>query len=228
VLPRGAEPPKPTPEFTSEQAITCPSVSITPSAYPSSGEPMQFDVAYRVKDSDIKPTFSWEVLNGEITKGQGSATVTIEPSKGNAEDLVVKVRAVGFSIFCDESSTSDLVTIPPKLEAFVLSGFGEVTQGVIRAHLDGFMNELRENPDFEGNIIIYAPRENGKRDSAARMKMIKNQLAFRNFDTSRVTFTDGGYREEIWTEFWLVKKGAQHPKPRPTLDSKYAIPRKLR
>lgn len=51
-----------------------------------------------------------------------------------------------------------------------------------------------------------------------RVQIIRDHIKLRRYDPSRILFISGGFREEQKTEFWLVPKGADLPKPTPTLD----------
>lgn len=101
---------------------------------------------------------------------------------------------------------------PEKPEALMAEEFGKIPNGDFRSRMDNFFVELQNNPDSRGLIINYG----SKREVAAREKLIKNHIFFRKFDDSRISFINGGYSNEIKTQFWRVPEGAENPKPEPT------------
>lgn len=56
------------------------------------------------------------------------------------------------------------------------------------------------------------------------MKLLyNNHFNFRNVDTSRITITNGGFRDEISSELWLSFDDAEKPIPMPTVDEKFIV-----
>lgn len=100
------------------------------------------------------------------------------------------------------------------------------------ARLDNFAVQLRNEPDAQGYIIFYEGRRYGycykyrpriprRGEAEARVARIKPYLVeTRGFDSSRLIVINGGYREEWMAELWIVPKGANPPKPTPTLTKK--------
>lgn len=110
-----------------------------------------------------------------------------------------------------------------------LSSFWQCEEA--RAVVDNFFIQLQRNPQTTGFIIYYEGKyDNGEKNSKLkmllpkrgeadyRMQIIRDHIKLRRYDSSRVLFINGGFREENKTEFWLVPNGAELPKPTPTLD----------
>ena len=97
--------------------------------------------------------------------------------------------------------------------------FGRVGECEFGGRLDSFLTELSDRPTSYGYIINYKSSDElpGDRDSFARERMISNHIAFRNFDSSRITIVRGGYRSDVMTELWLVPHGAKPPEPSRTV-----------
>lgn len=117
-----------------------------------------------------------------------------------------------FLILVLMGSTAFPQTRDNKPQASNIDEFGRVTNGDIKARLDGFFVELINNPTAQGHIITYGLN----REVAGRERLIKNQIYFRRFDSQRITFVTGGFSKEIKTEFWVVPQGAESPKLVPT------------
>ncbi len=97
----------------------------------------------------------------------------------------------------------------PEPTAFIFDDFGTKTNGEIKLRMDMFYNELTNNPTFQGYIINYGP----KREISQRERMIRSYGVFRNFDSSRITFVNGGNTGKLKTVMWLVPEGVETPKP---------------
>ncbi len=99
---------------------------------------------------------------------------------------------------------------PEKPEALIIDEFGRLANGDIKAGLDNLIVQLQNNPTSQGLIISYG----SKREVAARERMMKSHISFRQVNNLReITFINGGYGNEIKTQFWRVPEGAEPPKP---------------
>ena len=97
--------------------------------------------------------------------------------------------------------------------------FGNVTCEDELARLDNFTNELLNDANAQGHLIVYGGqrgRRNEARARAARMKfyLVRN----RGLDTKRIITLDGGYREELTTELWVMRRGESPPLPTPSVN----------
>ena len=85
----------------------------------------------------------------------------------------------------------------------------KATNGYVKMAMDVFYVELNNNPAAQACIINYGT----DREIARREKQIRNSIAFRKYDASRITLVRGGYREIVKTDLWLVPPGAEPPTP---------------
>jgi hypothetical protein len=85
--------------------------------------------------------------------------------------------------------------------------------------LQQFARRLRRRPAERGHVVVYTPRVRAYNapGAEARIKELKETL-FESWELapSRVTFVDGGLREEEAVELWVLPRGASPPEPRPT------------
>ena len=87
-----------------------------------------------------------------------------------------------------------------------------------KAHLDNFAIALQHHPDSIGYIIVYAGRRacvGEAKDRALRAK--KYVVETRGIRASRITWIDGGYREELITILQPAPRGAPKLTASPTL-----------
>jgi hypothetical protein len=85
--------------------------------------------------------------------------------------------------------------------------------------LQSFARYLKRRPRERGHVLVYTPRVRtfSAPDAEAHIKSLKEEL-FESLgvEPGRVTFVDGGLREEEAVELWVVPRGASRPEPRPT------------
>ncbi len=91
---------------------------------------------------------------------------------------------------------------------------GEIQQSVleeVEALTDVTFQELNREPSAQIYIINYGKNS----EIETRDKQIKNLIAFRKYNISKISIINGGYRNIIKTEFWIVPAGAELPKVEP-------------
>jgi hypothetical protein len=105
-------------------------------------------------------------------------------------------------------------------QAQKFDAFGPLTQCDFSGRLDNFLVALRNDPEATGYIILYQGREvlPAEYDSPVNAARVRNYFRFRRFDVSRITLVNGGFREEVATELWLVPKDAEPPTPTDTVE----------
>ena len=86
--------------------------------------------------------------------------------------------------------------------------------------IDSFLMYLREKPNAKGYFIIYGGKLNKKGEVEAHIKQLPSYLKMRLVDKNRIVITNGGFREKLSWDFWLVDVGEDLPKPEATVESK--------
>jgi hypothetical protein len=78
------------------------------------------------------------------------------------------------------------------------------------ARLDNYAIELQNVPTARAVVIVYGGRRGTRRDEVrARMAYAKYYLtAFRAIDRGRILVFNGGFRESLTTELYVVPAGA--------------------
>jgi hypothetical protein len=104
--------------------------------------------------------------------------------------------------------------------------FGSVGECELGAVMDIFFTELMNNPSASGYVIVYQGADvlPAEYDSSQFSRRIKQTIAFRKFDASRITIVNGGFRDEAAAELFIVPHGASAPKPSRTV-AKPALPK---
>ena len=192
-----------------EAPCECPTVSVTgPSATVKPGETMTFTANVNGGSQD-SPTYNWTVDKGTIVEGQGTPTITVSTEGLNDTTLTATVDIGGLCATCPQVSDSETGVIAGRPVARMTDEFGPLANDEVRARLDAYFVELQNDPSAQGYIINYGPA----RQVAAREKLIRNHIAFRKFDASRIVIVNGGTADEINTKLWVVPQGADAPNP---------------
>lgn len=162
------------------------------------------------------PTYNWSVSAGTIISGQGTPSITLKtPRPADITDSVTvtlerRFREAHYPMVQQEASCVvhvDRAPEPRMIDEFRTAG-DNCEEGFAR--LDSFFNELNNNPNNQGVIVVYGDL----RDAQARARrelQLRNHFGFRNFPPDRVTFVQGADKENGTLQFWLVPPGANTP-----------------
>ncbi len=113
------------------------------------------------------------------------------------------------------------VTSNGKQEGHALDSYHDVSIEIEQARLDNFAMALQEIPDSKGYILAYAGRHARTDEAQARAKRAKNYLvSTRGIEASRIITMNGGHREDLTVELYIVPDGAPPPIAAPTVDPK--------
>jgi hypothetical protein len=97
-------------------------------------------------------------------------------------------------------------------KAIKFDEFEKAANGYVKMKMDYFYTELSNNPSSQGYIINYGT----DRETIIREKQIRTSIQWRRYDSARITFVRGGFRDGVKTELWIVPPGAETPVPNST------------
>jgi hypothetical protein len=190
----------------------CPQLSVTgPAGITAPGETMTFTANLSGGDQN-NITFNWSVSAGTIESGQGTQSITVRTTRELAGGNVTATVTIGGTDPNCPCSTeaSDVGGVASTPESVVVDEFGVLSNDEVRARLDNFFSTLANDPTAQGYVITYGPA----RAVTARERLIRNHIAFRRFDSSRITFVQGGDTGEgVRTRLVSVPAGATPPQP---------------
>lgn len=87
--------------------------------------------------------------------------------------------------------------------------FGKISKSLLKEKTEDFFTELWKDTKSQGYIINYGTNK----EVAKREKEIRDLIAFRNQDASRITFVRSDSKKNFLTELWIVPNGAEPPTP---------------
>jgi hypothetical protein len=223
IVPPGAQPPCPTPTVRPEDVAYCPSVGIISSPYLARLDgPIKLSARVEANDKKIQPTFTWEVSQGKIISGQGTATIAVEVADQASGLLVARVAVNGYSFECPLNATTATAKTTFRVSHFKFDEYGDIDEEDEMARLDNLAITLGSDPTLQVHVVFYGGRFGPRREALARAARAKNYLVqTRGIEAGRVITIDGGYRNELSGELWLSLRGTGAPVVRPTIDRRY-------
>lgn len=95
--------------------------------------------------------------------------------------------------------------------------YGDIGRNDERARLDNFAIQLQQESSARGYIISYGGQCGLNHEALIRANRAKGYLAnARAIEARRIVAIDGGYRDELYTELYIVPAGAVPPSVTPT------------
>jgi hypothetical protein len=208
-----------------EQPPTCPQVSVSCPPTVDEGANITFTANVSGGDQNVRPIFNWTVSAGTITDGQGTDRITVSTAGlgGNAT-VTATVDVSGYGPNC-QASSSCTTTTSPIATAREIDEYGDLQYDDEKARLDNLAIELQNNPQASATIIVYGGRRSPVGTAQRRGERARTYLVNeRGIDAGRITVVDGGFREDLTTELWVVPAGAQQPAASPTVDASEVTP----
>lgn len=91
----------------------------------------------------------------------------------------------------------------------------------MKARFDNFTIALMREPDSKGYVIIYGGKYGRRGETQAWINASREYLSeTRGVAKNRLTIVNGGYREQIAMQLWIIPKGASPPAATPTVQAK--------
>jgi hypothetical protein len=183
----------------------CPNVTVSCSDTAKAGTP-------------ITPTYNWTVSAGTITSGQGTSSITVDTTGlPNNSTVTATVDVGGYDRSCSTSAscTTGITSIGPRK----IDEYGNIRYNDEKARLDNYAIELQNDPTAQGYLICYGGRKGRTGEAQRRCDRAKDYLVnTRGISADRIVTVDGGYKEDLTVELWVVPSGANPPTASPTVD----------
>ena len=199
----------------------CPTVRVTCPDTVTVGSPITFTAEVSSGDPAVTATFNWSVSAGTISSGQGTSSITVDTAGLEGQSVTATVNVGGYAADCSGQATATCTTSIPRVEtARKLDEYGNVRFNDEKARLDNFAIALQNEPNAQGHIIAYGGRRGRAGEAQARADRAKDYLVNqRGIAADRIVTLDGGYREDLTVELWIVPQGATAPAASPTVDA---------
>jgi hypothetical protein len=197
----------------------CPTIDVTCTDTARPGDKITFRASVTGGDPAVTATYNWTVSAGTIVSGQGTPEITVDTTGLPGQSSVTAtVEVGGFDRSCTTSDTCTtglvVVAVPRKIDEY-----GNIRFNDEKARLDNLAVELQNDPTAQAYIICYGGKVGRAGEAQARCDRAKNDLVTRrNIAAERIVTVDGGFKETLTVELWVVPQGATPPTASPTVD----------
>lgn len=193
---------------------SCPNINILCPDNVAANAPITFSASVVGGTMNSAPVYNWSVSAGTITSGQGTPTITVDTTGLGGQAIQATLEMSGYNVSnCTATCT---VQVPLIIQPRKFDEYPDIAFDDEKARLDNLAVQLQSEPDARGYIIAYGSRRGRTGEAAARARRAKDYLiTMRGIDSGRIVVIDGGLRDQLAVELWLVPSGASPPTPRP-------------
>ncbi|MEP6637518.1 MAG: hypothetical protein ABJB97_12395 [Acidobacteriota bacterium] len=188
----------------------CPTVSVSCPSDVDQGAPITFSASVNGGPSNMSATYNWSVSAGTISGGQGTSSITVDTAGLAGQTVTATVELGGVDPACARTAScstavKSIVDVNPRK----FDEYGNIKFNDEKARLDNYAIQLQNETGSQGYIIAYGGCEG---EGQARADRAKNYLVnTRGIEAGRITTVDGGCREELAVQLWIVPTGATAP-----------------
>src|ERR1700730_807478 len=195
---------------------TCPTISVSCPPDLANDEPLTFTASIIGGDPGAILNYKWIVYGATIIQGQGTPTIKLKPDGGSSYTGALEIG--GLNPGCpSKASCSLIIDRPPPITKFDSYGVLPINEEKVR--LDNFAAALKNAPGAQGYVLSYGSRREFAGDAKAMGERAKAYLVNeRDIPAARIVTLEGGFREKLTIDLWMVPMGAVPPKPEPTVD----------
>lgn len=197
--------------------MPCANISVTGTDNILEGSPATF-TANLSGGSSANAAYEWTVTGGTIIGGQGTNMITVDTKGTGGQPITATVNVSGLPPSCGHTASYTITPGVP-LKAKKFDEYPDVNFNDEKARLDNFAIQLQGEPGAVGYIIAYGSKagpSGGVRADRAKEYLVNS----RGIDATRVVILDGGCRNDLDVELWIVPTGAAPPHA----DTAYNVP----
>jgi hypothetical protein len=189
----------------------CPTITMSCPDTVDAGAPATLTANVAGGAPGITPTYNWSVSIGTIASGQGTSSITVDTKGLGGQTVTATVEVGGLAPECQKTASCTVSVKGPPPVPTKFDEYGNIRFNDEKARLDNFAIELQNQPTTQGLIIAYGSCEG---EAQARADRAKGYLVnTRAIGAERVVTVDGGCRQALTVQLWLVPQGATAPAP---------------
>ncbi len=217
---------QPSPSGAAEKTeiAVCPYIYLAGSGFRKKRtEPLRFSVSTYGEPPGTNYLVEWTISAGEIIRGQSTKEIEVNISDIKDRVISASVNIKGLHPECNNyASISTEIGLFP----FEIDEIGPATNGDIKQRMDSLRSFLNQNPDDSGYLIVYGRPDLKGKDVAKRKLQLTTIMMFLGVDPKRWKIIDGGFRDEISLEIFVLPAGVPPPMPTPTVAAPMIKPKK--
>lgn len=166
----------------------------------------------------LELSYNWSLSAGVIIAGQGTPTITINTTGITGQTITATIEVGGLASSCGKTASCSLPT-HYLLVSRRFDKYGDLAFADEKKRLDHFAEQLKNEPDSQGHIMVYGKRSVRAGDShageaQARGNRAKDYLVTKGgIEAERLVTIDGGDHERFAVELWITPPGARPPTP---------------
>lgn len=196
--------------------VICSTLTVSSPDEVDVAKPYTFTANVSGISADTKLKYNWTVSGGTILEGQGTSSIKVDLSGLEIPEVTATVEVEGVEPSCANkaSGSTPIRCILDRL----FDQYGNISTEDEHARLDNFAIQLQNEPQARGYIMAYGGRVTYAGEALERLARAKDYLTRTyNFMDERIVTTDGGYREDLTFELWIIPLDVTPPTPTPTL-----------
>ena len=199
-------------------ARQCPAVKVSCADTAICGSELTFTAEVSDAAASAKLSYNWTVAAGTIASGQGASSIKVDTTGFCCRPLEATVQVTGLPEACAGKATCATNFIcdpmPRKFGEYENIRFNDE-----KTRLDSFAASLHNDPTAQGYLLCYGGKVGRAGEAQARCERAKNYLVTKHgFDIREIVTVDGGYKESLTMELWIVPSGVFPPTASPTVD----------
>ncbi len=132
----------------------------------------------------------------------------------------VLIFAICFLFLSQGIFAQDTGKTANKPEAKLVESGPYQTSELASLHIDILRNAMQNHPNSKGIFIIYCGEKCQYGEVEAHIRGINISVRGKSWKTTDFSVLQGGFREKLTVEYWLVPENACLPMPNSTIDIK--------
>lgn len=172
----------------------------------------------RLEESKYKRVAN-EHVEGIVYLTDDEEGTSIETFEGKVNSITYTPAAKDRYLRCPGYSTQQSVAEEREYYVRKFDEYSNIRFKDEKARLDNLAIYLQRGPEMKGYIIVYAGRRASSNEARARAWRAKNYLVGeRGINAERIEVIDGGHREELEVELYLLPPSVPAPTATPTVE----------
>jgi hypothetical protein len=210
-----AQTPTPTPVQT-PTPIPCPTVKIEAQSKIKAGETITFtaNIVGQLPPNS-SPVYRWRIVTDGVyqTSSNGTPVFTVQTDNTSPGNLTVEVNVSGIEGCPVLTDSTNIVITTIIIPARIDDWDQRLSVNEEKARLSSLNDQLQQNPGAQGFLIVYRKCGTSATQTRNRLNRIRQSLRGLRFDLSRYTLVDGGCKDTLTVQAFLVPDGAAPPVP---------------